>query len=421
MSGVAARRCVLAVALLGGGIAWADDPEASALMLADKVPEVVSRASDWRSFVEGAWGGTVRRSDGATQDTQRVSIDIRYDHSFSPQWRVFLADRLDLRRPARSGEDNGINTLKEAYLGWRAQPATLLDLGRINVRNGVAMGYNPTDYFRAGALRSIVSIDPASLKENRQGSVMLRGQRLWEGGSVTALYSPELKSRPSADGLSLDVGATNNRNRGLVALSQKIGRSVTPQLLLYREEGLPTQLGFNLTGLIDDATVAHVEWSGGRGPSLLAQAQPLRSDRAWRNHLSAGLTHTTPDKLSLTMEYHHNSAGLDEAEWNALRRGPPAIYGLYRSRVHAAQELPTRQALFFYATWEDALTSRLDLSAMHNLDLTDSSRRTWLEARYHVGDFEYAVQWQRSSGRPLSNFGALPESWGWQATVRFYF
>ena len=57
-----------------------------------------------------------------------------------------------------------------------ARPDTLIDLGRINVRNGVALGYNPTDYFRAGAVRAAVSVSPASLKENRQGSVMLRGQ-----------------------------------------------------------------------------------------------------------------------------------------------------------------------------------------------------------------------------------------------------
>ena len=46
--------------------------------------------------------------------------------------------------------------------------------GRINVRNGAALGYNPTDFFRSGALRSVVSIDPNSLRENRLGTVMLR-------------------------------------------------------------------------------------------------------------------------------------------------------------------------------------------------------------------------------------------------------
>lgn len=411
----------LAAVLPGAHGARADEAEASALLLADEAPATASRPSDWRVFLEGALGDAARR-DGRGGERQRLSLDLRYDHAFSPQWRVFLADRLDLSQPPQEGADRAINTLKEAYLGWRVQPETLLDLGRINARNGVAAGYNPTDYFRAGALRSIVSIDPASLRENRQGSVMLRGQRLWQGGSLTALYSPGLKRRPNADGFSLDPGATNPRSRWLFALSQKIG-GVSPQWLLYREANQPMQVGLNLTGLLNDATVAHVEWSGGRGPSQREQAlaPPQRAPATWRNRLAAGLTHTTPDKLALTAEVHYNGGGLDAAEWNALQQGPPAAYGLYRQWVGDAQELPTRQALFIRATWQDAIAHGLDLAAMHNRDLVDSSRRTWLEARYHVGDMEYALQWQRSSGTALSAYGALPESRGWQAVLRHYF
>lgn len=417
----AAACLALALALLGARFAWAQDAEASALRLADEAPVEVNKASDWRAFLEGALGDAARR-DGRDGERRRLSLDIRYDHAFSPQWRVFLADRLDVSRPVQDGGDSGINTLKEAYLGWRAQPETLLDLGRVNVRNGVAAGYNPTDYFRAGALRSIVSIDPVSLKENRQGSLLLRGQRLWQGGSLTALYSPGLERRPSNDGFSLDIGATNPRDRWLFALSQKIG-GFAPQFLVYREANLPTQVGLNLTGLVNDATVAHIEWSGGRGPSLLKAVlgRQGRSPEAWRNRLAAGLTHTTPDKLSLTAEVHYNGGGLDAADWNALRQGPPAVYGLYRQRVWDAQGPPTRQALFFRATWQDVFIHRLDLGAMHNHDLVDSSRRTWLEARYHIGRWEYALQWQRSSGRALSNYGALPESRSWQALLRVYF
>lgn len=424
MSRSSAGCFALALTLLGAGSASADDTDASALMLADDAPGGVEKASDWRIFFEAAYGGTVKRSDGAAKASQRLSLDIQYEHSFSPDWRAFLANRLDWNPPPTGSEDS-INTLKEAYLSWRAQPETMLDMGRINVRNGVAMAYNPTDYFRSGALRSIVSISPDSLKENRQGSVMLRGQRLWQSGSLTLLYSPMLSRRPSADGFSLDLGATNRQNRWLIALSQKIGGSVTPQFLIYREAGLAPQFGLNLTALIDDATVAHIEWSGGRSPSQLTQALgqsiPACNCNAWRNHLATGLSYTTPNRISLTAEYHYNGSGLDQAAWNALRQGPLPIYGQYRGWVQSAQELPTRQALFFHGKWQDALINRLDFSVMHNVDIADSSRQTWLEARYHVAHFDYAVQWQRNSGRELSNFGAIAESRSWQAVMRYYF
>jgi hypothetical protein len=415
------RRFVLPVLAILTFSALADEREADALRLADATPEAAERAGDWRNFAEAAFGAARLRSDGSLRHARRLSLDLRYDHAFG-EWRAVFANRLDASWPAQSGDEHAINTVKEAYLSRRPAQDVLFDFGRINVRNGVATGYNPTDYFRAGALRSIVSIDPVSLKENRQGSILLRGQRLWQGGSLTALYSPGQNRRPSRDGFSLDTGATNPRERWLFALSRKIG-GFAPQFLVYREENLPTQYGLNLSGLVNDATVAHVEWSGGRGPSLLEQAlgRPGRSSGAWRNRLAAGLTHTTSDKLSLTAEYHYNGGGLDAADWNALRQGLPAAYGLYRRWVGDAQEAPTRQALFFHATWQDAIVRRLDLSAMHNHDLVDSSRRTWLEARYHIESWEYALQWQRSRGQALSNYGALPESRGWQAVLRMYF
>lgn len=412
------RLALAALAVLGRAALASD---ADALQLADDAPQTVARASDWRSFAELAFGEARRRGDGAVRRDRRLSLDIQYDHSLSSEWRAVFADRLDASWPAQGSGDKAINTVKEAYLSRQWRQDLLLDLGRVNARHGVATGYNPTDYFRDGALRSVTSIDPASLKENRQGSVMLRGQKLWEGGALTALYSPRLSRQASSEGLSLDWGATNKRDRALVVLGQKLGETLSPQFLAYREAALPTQFGLNLSGLVNDATVAYLEWSGGRSPSLLSQALQQAAAPAWRNRLATGLSYTTPGKLSLTAEWQYSGAGLEREAWDALRAGPPALYALYRQRVQTAQELPTRQALFFRATWQDALIHRLDLSAMLNVDLIDSSRRPWLEARYRGDRAEYAVQWLRNDGRSLSNYGALPDSRGWQVTMRCFF
>lgn len=403
---------------------WAQDAEDSALQLADETPEVTQQARAWRVFVEGSLGGNVRRMDGATQDTRRASLDIQFDHSPRPVLRLFLADRLDISSPAAASGEHAINTLKEAYASLRPTPSVMADLGRINVRNGVAFGYNPTDFLRAGSLRSVVSIAPMSLKENRQGSVMLRGQKLWEGGSLTALYSPRLRDGPDREGFNLDVGATNSQDRWLIALSQTFAKGFAPQFLLYDEEASAPKLGLNVTGLLSDSTVVHVEWAGGRALSQRAQALrgllPVCECAAWRNRAAAGLTHTTAAKLSLTLEYHYNGAAADESEWNALRHGPLLAYGAYRDRVQDAQEMPTRQALFLFGLWQDALVHDLDLSLMVNHDLVDASRRVWVEALYHRGQFDFAVQWQRSRGTALSNYGAMPEARAWQFIVRYY-
>ena len=148
-------------------------------------------------------------------------------------------------------------------MGWQPTDAQALDLGRINARFGVATGYNPTDYFRTNSLRSLVSVDPNSLKKNRQGAFMLRGQTLWADGALTAVLSPRLARQPDSTPFALNEGATNASNRWLLAWSQRLSERLNPQWLLYGEERKPPQIGFNLAALASNATV--VSWNGPEG------------------------------------------------------------------------------------------------------------------------------------------------------------
>lgn len=405
--------------------AWAEDADDAALQLADSVTPTVEQASNLKLFGEAALGDDQLR-DGQSRHNRRLSLDLQYEHSFAPDWRGVFADRLDMNWPAQTGRQTSINIIKEAYVSWQTKSELIVDAGRINARNGVATGYSPTDYFRDNAVRSQVSIDPASLKVNRQGSVMLRGQTLWDGGSATAIYSPKLADTPHNGDFNPDLGATNHQDRWLITASQKITDSLRPQLLLYKEVASPVQLGLNLTGLINDATVAYIEWSGGRSPSLLARALHQQGiayadDSRYRNRLSTGLTYTTSNKLSLTAELEYNGGSEDGGGWANLRRAPLPVYGLYRNALQIAQESPTRQRLFLYGAWQDALLNHLDLSAMSYYDMQDYSRLSWLEARYHWERNEVAVQWQRYSGSPRSDFGATEQAAGWQVLLRRYF
>jgi hypothetical protein len=89
--------------------------------------------------------------------------------------------------------------------------------------------------------------------------------------------------------------------------------------------------------------------------------------------------------------------------------------------VQYVQELPTQQAMFLYAGWQDAMIKRLDLSAMLRFNLADQSRLSWLEARYHWDRVDLALQWQLNSGNTGSEYGAAPQRAAWQALVRYYF
>lgn len=402
----------MAAVLLGVGSignALAQDPDLGALAVADKAQAAAPpQAHDWRVLVEGALDvGSYAPQGGQTpgQEAGRISLDLYDDSVLLPRLQAVLADRLDVEGQKPLGTAV-IDTLKEAYLSWQESPDRMLDLGRINVRNGVALGYNPTDYFRFDAVRSVVSINPDSLRENRLGSVMARAQQLWNGGSLTALVSPRLEDEPSAAPLSPDLGATNSRTRWLLAFSERLGVGFDPQLLVFGSEHQSVQAGLDLTHLIGSAVVAYAEWSGGRGATLEEQALGASGPTAFLSRLSTGLTCTTPINLSVTVEYERNEAAPDHSQWTALEQAAPAQLERVAGDIAVQQDLPDRQGLFVLALWTDSFVRHLDLSAFTRLDLGDDSHLSWLEARYHWSHLDLALQWQVASGSPDTIYGA---------------
>jgi hypothetical protein len=376
--------------------------------------------------VEVAAGETTARSSGS-YGVQRLSLDTRFDGSVATDWRLTVSDRLDLNMPAQSAGDNGINTLKEAYLSWQSSESLSLDVGRINVRNGLAQGYNPTDYFKTGATRSLVSVDPQSLKENRQGSFMLRGQQIWSGGSFTAIFAPKLADQADNGAYKLDVGGTNNVNRSLLMVSPRWSETISPQFLLFQQDQATAQIGANVAALLNDSTVLNLEWSGGQMDSQLSQILAQNGlthadDRAFYKRWAASLSYTTANKMSFTAELDFNGPGLSQSAWNQLRKGAPAVYGMYANGVQSLGDSPTQQSSFLYFNWQDAFMSHLDISAMQRYDLTDDSSMTWLEARYHQLDrTEFALQWQSNQGGALSDYGAMPVKQSLLLVLRRFF
>jgi hypothetical protein len=414
-------RALFLVALLTAAPALAADDDAAALGLADKTVTPAEHARDWHGFAEAAWNvASLRRTD-ATQQFERLSLGVSFDTMFAPRWRVVFADRFDAWWQQEPSRQYNINTLQEAYVSWQPQPDRIADLGRINTRYGVAYAYNPTDYFRTDAVRSTVSADPAVQRENRLGTVAARGQALWTGGSIAALYSPRLADHPNSSALDPDFGATNDVNRWLVAGSQRLSDQFNPQWLVFGAAGEPPQFGLNLTALLNDATVVSLEWSAGRSSSLLVQALSLPSDTAFRSRVAANLTYTTPNKLSLTIEYEFNGAALDRDGWDELGRRSPAAYVTYRTYAADVQDPPTRRRVFLRAFWQDALVNHLDLTSYAFFDAVDHSRQVWVEARYHWTRLDLALQWQRNDGSPFSQYGALPAQWITQALARYFF
>lgn len=292
--------------------AAAGDADGDALRLADSATAAPIARSNWRGTFEAAaanYGAASQTGPVTLNDNLRVSSTLAYDGAFGA-WRVIVSNRIDAGWRAGASETNAVDTLQQAYVSWRASPNAIVDAGRINLREGVASGFNPTDFFKAGALRSVVSIDPESLRENRLGSVMARGQILWDGGSATALVSPRIGTRPSAATFNPDFGATNRQTRYMLSVSPRLFGDFAPQWMLYGGERISPQFGVNATALIDDATVGFVEYAIGRG-NTIGDAAPV--PKRLTSKLATGFTHTFANKLSLTLEYDYDGASASRA------------------------------------------------------------------------------------------------------------
>jgi len=381
---------------------------------------------------------------------ERALLDVRDQWRVAPRLSLAYSGRLNVRAEDRLGfpnHENVINELREAYASWEPADGTFVDAGRINLRSGVALGLNPTDYFRTRTVADPLSVDPVVLREDRLGTLMLRAQRLWEHGSLTAAYAPAVASRSAVtngvDLKSFDPGfdRTNAQDRFLLKGSVDVTQGFAPELLAYHEDG-STRWGLNLTEGIGKSVVVYAEWSGGVRPGLVEEA--LRFGRAtgtlplnvppgapailrqdpnqrFRSELAAGASYTTEQpKITFNLEFDYNQAGFSGANWDdwfqAGRGATPgsAVAGqLWYIRGYAVdqQEQLGRSAAFLRADWVDAFVPKLELSGFVYTDLLDGSARLQLTADYHLSD-----RWTAGAlvladfGARRSDFGSLPQA-----------
>lgn len=403
----------------GGTSPPTDDDDAAALSLPVSAPTPEDSPKRWSLTTESALTSAALRSAGTVQ-TERLSFDGRFDATLAPGVRLVVADLLDLDAQQLFAAGQGINTFKEAYVSWQAADDLILDAGRINLRQGVAFGYNPTDFFREDAVRTVDSLDPDSLRQNRLGTAMLRGQALWDSGAVTASFAPRIESSAAVGPFNPDFGATNHATRWMLAVSQRFGADLSPQLLLFGGDPGSPQLGLNLTHVVGDSVVAFIEASGGHQPSLWSQAGNVANDGSLRARAATGFTYSAANKLSVTLEYEYSGAALGRAEWNYARQYARSDYGRYRLLASDQQDPVTPHNAFVYATWQDLGIRHLDLTAFLRVDLVDHSTLPWVEIRYHWSRLDAAIRWQDVTGDSTSDFGAAPAGRTWQAVLDYY-
>ena len=443
------------LALAGAAVAADEDkdvdliPKSEAPAPREEGVSPISRGNQ-RVFIENALTFTKPRNDLLVPSPpplppswdERLFADARVEYPLAPNASITYSGRLNLVLQDDLGFPNRGNVnhdLREIYASVEPWQRVYLDAGRINVKSGAALGFNPTDYFKTFAVIDPLTADPSALREDRLGTLMVRAQRVGETGSISALYAPKVTDpSPLAEdpyrGFNPLFGRTNGTNRWLVKASERLNEELSPEALVYHE-GSQWRFGTNVTTSIGQSVVAYLEWSGGRQLGIIDQAlafgretgtiPPLVPDvitqggeKHFQSQVAVGASYTTENKITFNLEYHYNQAGFSRSDWDrwfALGQGrpdsSPVVRQLWyiRSYANDRQEPLQRHGIFLRADWVDFIVPKLELTGFVLADAQDGSTLMQLEADYARTDlWTFGVLAGATTGGRRSNFGSLP-------------
>ena len=305
-------------------------------------------------------------------------------------------------------EEGFLNDLKEVYLAWNFSGSHYMDMGRVNVKNGVALGFNPTGYFKKDAVTVRVSQDTSILRENRLGALMFRAQGIWEKGTFTLAVAPEVPHGrgewwTDSYGGGLQLQRTNDRTRVHAKFDMNVFPDLKPELLYFYDDGR-SNVGLNLTRGVGANIIAYAEWNLGQRRGIMgdsledarkAGAIPFEAPNViptdmgirFQNQLAVGFSYSEKINRTTNIEYHYNEAGFSSQNWDdwfsagataARLLQIPAMAGTgqsvlgqlwaIRQFAQEAQEPLSQHALFIRSFWQDALINRLDLTGIFQIN-----------------------------------------------------
>jgi hypothetical protein len=392
--------------------------------------------------VAAARGGLVVPLPSTAGSTRQelLFIDVRKTWPLAAGVNAMLSDRFTLRDESDlefPNHENLINDFREGYLSWEPVERTYLDVGRINLKSGVALGFNPTDIFKARAVAQPLSGDPTVLREDRLGTAMVRAQQVWAAGGWMVAIAPALRApTPLYHSTTLksfdpSFDRTNERSRALLKGNVELVDHWAPEVLIFRD-GNRTEFGINMTQSIGQRVIAYLEWAGGKRGNLINEAlnygretgtlssgaAPIADDAASRirSDLSLGASYTTDFKVTLNLEYHFSQASFSRRDWSrwfdigsayAAQSTVPAELWYIRGYALEQQQPISRHYAFLRADWTDAFVPNLEITGFINMNLYDGSCLSQIAADYYLSnEWTLGGLVSLSTGGRRSDFGS---------------
>jgi hypothetical protein len=336
-------------------------------------------------------------------------------------------------------------------LYWEARVTDYITtvLGRKRIVNGVALGYNPTDFLSHDKLVTSSNLEDSERRSERTGDNLVGVSKFFEDATLSAfLLFPSSFSR-------------NDHLRGLAQFSQRLEKLQTDYTLLaYYDDSL--QLGLNISSTLTNSITGYFEMavSQNRGRRIIDTSKggnPYRSSalalgsyqnaltgedyppdyrRAfkWERKSSAlelnqydaviGMQYTHESGIGLNVEYWRSNMAYSQREFDAIWDNVE----LGRISEDDAEDMLTannnvqRDKLFVRISGISLIDDVLGLEQTNILGLNDQSLYSRTSLVWQVNDSSTArLNINHLNGDRRSEFGMAPYEWQIFSSFKYQF
>ena len=313
-----------------------------------------------------------------------------------------------------ANDDNQSFLIKELYY-----KDTFFDhhisVGRMNIKNGVATAYNPTDYFRSNASLTLSS-DPKEQKDNRLGSLAIRDVMFIDSFTIKNIFVPRVSAGDDSfltnkEYIGLHLDSTNELQSINLYVDYSGFKDTSLALTLHKNDE-ESDIGLNLS-YIYSALIIYSESSLRKFEDGFYETYDnLLEDVEFVYETVFGLSYTNELNIVTSIEYIFNSGGLDEDGWKSFfnRQKNPLTapkMGAMRGEFAKKGVALSRETLFLLSRSSDVVTN-LDLNAMMWLNPYDKSALTQVGGSYALSDtIETIINYKHYFGDASSEYGSM--------------
>lgn len=268
-------------------------------------------------------------ADNYIQVMLNMSTELTYDNLTIP-----FKSRINDKYSTVQHDNHSEYIIDELLLDYAVTKTFIVNIGRKQINNGVAMGYNPTDFINLDKFQDRHLSDQQRRSEIK-GSNLIGFIKYFETSSIQIFYLPNDQD--------VFLQYTNN----LTNLNTDLGLSYYYGDYSSFGLNISTTLNDKLTGYIENAISTKRNRVTISGNDL----EQENHKKGIYNDLVLGLQYTTDKGINLNLEYWYNQHGYSKSEYNNIVSYIYSPYSNYYERTHylSIRNL-FRNKLFFRAS-----------------------------------------------------------------------